>query len=349
MNSRKKILYFYPVLVSFVKNDIELLSREFKVESFAFTPRQKIFTPLYFFLEFFFLFFKIKGSSILVSQFGGYHSYLPSLFGKIFRIPVVVVLGGTDCVSFPSIHYGNFNKKILGWFTYKSLKMATHLCPVHESLVISDYSYTDSDSPKQGYKYFCPDINAPHTSLCYGYNPEKFFKSEVKVKNSFLTVAQMNKPNFYRKGVDLIFACAQKFPDYKFTVVGNTKKMQYEFVPSNVILMPFVPYDELRKIYSQNEFYFQLSICEGFPSAPCEAMLCECIPIVSNVAALPEIAGDTGFILKEKNISALEKLVKEALQCDRKSSGEKARQRVIDKYPPSEREKFLELIRVNAK
>ena len=37
--------------------------------------------------------------------------FLPILFSKIFFKKSIVVAGGTDCVSFPSIGYGNFSNK----------------------------------------------------------------------------------------------------------------------------------------------------------------------------------------------------------------------------------------------
>ena len=340
----KKIIYVHPKLVSFVKNDIELLKKYYLIRIFSFSPARKIFTPLHFISQFFFLIFNIFGSSIIICQFGGYHSFLPVIFSKIFRIPVLVVLGGTDCASFPSIGFGNFNRILQGWFTYKSLKYATHLCPVHESLVMCNYTYTDDDFPKQGYKYFYPGIITPHTTIYYGYDSKLFFRNIEKSPDSFITVAKLNKPNFYRKGIDMIFEMAKRFPDCKFTIVGNTKTMRYDYVPENVTLSSFIPYEELKTVYSKHEFYFQLSIHEGFPSAPCEAMLCECIPIVSDVAALHEIAGDCGFILKKKDPDLLEEIIRTALNSDKKYLGEKARRRIIEKFPPGEREKFIELI-----
>ena len=341
---KPKIIYTYPIYVSFVKNDIALLSKYYDVKIFAFDPPKKILTPFYFFKQFFFLLFNIRGTSILVCQFAGYHSFLPNLFALITKKASLNVLGGTECVSFPSINYGNFSKGLLGAFTKWSLRMAKHLSPVHESLAISDYTYTNDDYPKQGYKYFCPSIKAPHTTICYVYDPTQFYKSKNKVNNSFITVAQLNAPNYYRKGIDLIFEMAIRFPDCTFTIIGNTPQMKYTSIPTNVSLISFVPYEELKDYYSSHEFYFQLSICEGFPSAICEAMLCECIPIGSNVAAIPEIIGDAGYILYKKDTNDLEQLINKALTSEKKELGIKARNRIITKYPPQEREKLSALV-----
>ena len=68
-----------------------------------------------------------------------------------------------------------------------------------------------------------------------------------------------------------------------------------------MILIPKITQRELINYFSMSRFYLQLSFSEGFGNALCEAMLCECVPIGSNVGAIPFIINDTGFILKKKD------------------------------------------------
>lgn len=271
--------------------------------------------------------------------------------GKLFRKPVLLVLGGTDCVKFPSIGYGNFTRWPLGPITKWSLQLADHLAPVDEALVESRHTYTSDpqDPPMQGYRGLFPEIRTSYTVIANGYDPARFRCDVEKQPMSFITAAQMNAPNFHRKGIDLIFAMADRFPQCTFTILGNTSAMQYERVPPNVELHGFIPYGELPAFYARHRFYFQLSIWEGFPSAPCEAMLCECVPIASTVAALPEIVGGTGFLLERKDPERLQQLIELALAADLEAMGHNARQRIMDKFPPSERRKFLALVEGMAK
>ena len=74
----------------------------------------------------------VRNSDCIFIMFGGYWSFIPSLFGKIFNKPVYIILGGTDCVSFPFINYGSLRKKLLKQFINWSYKMATRLLPVDE-------------------------------------------------------------------------------------------------------------------------------------------------------------------------------------------------------------------------
>ena len=344
MGSRK-VLYVHSVNTSFVKKDLALLESNFIVKKSFFNPNNKLLVPFQFIMQFFFLFFNIWRSNIVISQFAGYQSFLPALFAKIFNKPCLIVLGGTDCVSFPSINYGNFNRPVLKTFTAWSLRLSTHFAPVHKSLVESNYTYTKDDYPKQGYKIFCPKVKGGYTELFYGYDAEQFRNDEAKIPNSFITVGFLNNPNYFRKGIDLIVEMAKSYPDNKFTVVGGTiDDIPVINVPSNVKLVDSVSYDELKALYAKHEFYLQLSICEGFPSAICEAMLCGCIPIGSDVAAIPEIIDDCGFVLKHKNVEELRSLFAEAMASDKNSLSQKSRKSIMDRFPLDERNKFIDLV-----
>ena len=77
----------------------------------------------------------------------------------------------------------------------------------------------------------------------------------------------------------------------------------------------------------------QLSLSEGFPNALSEAMLCECVPLVSNVGGMPDIIHDCGYLLKHKDQDELFKLIGSALKNDDLNGlGKKARKRIVDNY-----------------
>ena len=342
---KKKVLYIHSLNTSFVRKDIGLLEANFITKKSFFNPNKKPLVPFQFIKQFFFLLFNIWRSNIVIVQFAGYQSFLPAFFSKIFRKPCLIVLGGTDCVSFPSINYGNFNRPVLKTFTAWSLRLSTHFAPVHKSLVKSKYTYTDDDYPEQGYMVFCPKVKGGYTELFYGYDATQFRNDEAKIPNSFITVGFLNNPNYFRKGIDLIVEMAKSYPDNKFTIVGGTiDDIPVINVPSNVKLVDAVSYDELKALYAEHEFYLQLSICEGFPSAICEAMLCGCIPIGSDVAAIPEIIDDCGFVLKHKNVDELKSLFTEAMSSDKIIFLEKSRKSIMDRFPLDERNKFIDLV-----
>lgn len=341
--SKPKLLFIYKTPSSFVLKDRELLARNFEVVSFSFNPKKKILTPVELLKELIFLLVHVWSSKAIVCEFADYHTVLPTLLGKLLGKPCHLILCGTECYSFPSINYGNHNKKLMSAATCFSIRNATHVMPVHKSMVLSNYTYSDSDYLQQGYKAFCKNVETPFTEINYGYDSSAFFfNQETKIKNSFLTVAVNAKGStFYRKGIDLIIELAKQCPDYNFTLLGVKDELDQLQLPENITLFPPVPHNELIRFYSKHDFYFQLSIAEGFPNALCEAMLCECIPIGSDVFGISDIIGDTGFILKKKDVALLKNLVDEAVKSDKITLAKKARQRIVENFPEEKREEKL--------
>jgi glycosyltransferase involved in cell wall biosynthesis len=334
------IIHTYPVKVSFIKKDNKLLSKHFHVKEYLFRVQWKPVTVFKFISQLIFLSMNIKRSHALVTQFAGYHALLPALFGKLFGKPSILILGGTDCVAFPSIKYGNFRKAIQGLITKWSILLSSRLVPVHRSLVFNNYTYTNSDYSHQGYLYFVPAaVNIPWSEVFNGYNSKDIKCIASKTSNTFLTVTQsVRGSSFYRKGIDLVLAIAFEFPMFTFTIVGSDNEELAKKASKNVNFIPPMAYTELVRIYSTHEFYLQLSMNEGFPNALCEAMLCECIPIVSDVAAMPFIVADTGFILYKKDIQELKETISEAVRKKTKMLSHRARHRISSSFTEEKRE-----------
>jgi len=311
----EKILYFHNGLSSFVKKDIAILEEEFDLDIFHFDVTDKKKVPYYLLKQLIFILKNIFNSKIYITQFGGYHSVLPSIIGKVFGKKSVIVLGGTDCVSFPSIRYGNFFKKGLKIATGISLKNASLLLPVDETLVQYEYNYQSNDYPFQGYKFFVKNIKTPFKVIYNGYDSINWKCTKDKESMSFVTVGANlgSRFGFKLKGIDLLFDVAPLLPECKFYIVGGSS-IKNKVVPPNIVLLDPIPNTELANFLSSKQFYLQLSMSEGFPNALCESMLCECIPIVSAVGAMPKIVEKTGFVLEKKDLNQLLNLLQSALK-----------------------------------
>lgn len=346
--SKGKILYTTHINATFIAKDTEFLQEKYHLVSFNFHIEGNFQIPFLFIKQFLFLLLNISRCNLLICQFAGYHSLLPAFFAKLFRKPCIIVACGTDCYSFPSIKYGNFRKKILGMFTRFTYQFASHIVPVDESLIFSESTYYNVDYPKQGIKFFCKELAATFRTICNGYDTKLFSKAEVNKKPfTFITIGKLleTSPVFYRKGIDLILAIAPKFSLCTFTIVGMNNRHKMPKSPNNVIYIEYLESKELIKMLSEHTFYLQLSIAEGFPNALCEAMLCECVPIGSDVAAIPKIIGDTGFILQKKDELELTELINMALISDVRQLGTKARSRIIENFGIDKRsDSFYELI-----
>ena len=93
--------------------------------------------------------------------------------------------------------------------------------------------------------------------------------------------------------------------------------------------------------YNRAKVFVQASITEGMPFTLNEAMLCECIPVGSNVNGIPDAIGDTGIIVKKRSADVLEDAIRQALQLN---TGAVARKCALDNFSmPKHREELLEL------
>ena len=345
------ILYFHTGSSSFVNKDIAILSEIDEVKVFAFSSDKKWKTPFLLIKQKLFILRHLFSTKLYVAQFAGYHGYLPGLFARLTGENFLVIAGGTDCVSFPAIGYGNFNKKLLGLFTKLSFKLATHVSPKHITLISYNYTYDKSIPSEQGIKAFVKNYNTPTTVIPNGYDDTQFYKSTDKKKNSFITVTGGLEFSFQQqlKGIDLILKVANEFPDCEFTIVGVPSTIKLPITSANVKTIPPTKNNEIQKLYSEHQFYLQLSMAEGFPNALCEAMLCECVPVVSNVFSMPEIIESAGFILNERNEELLSSLIQSAIattENELDSRGQLARRIISEKYSLMNRkEKLVALVK----
>ena len=86
--------------------------------------------------------------------------------------------------------------------------------------------------------------------------------------------------------------------------------------------------------------YEQASRHESFGCSLAEAMLCECIPVVSRNAAIPEVVGDCGFYVNDLNPESVAGNVKEALNVSN-DLRENARERIRTHFPLEKRKREL--------
>ncbi|MCB0760506.1 MAG: glycosyltransferase family 4 protein [Flavobacteriales bacterium] len=320
---------------TFVRRDVDILKEVWDVEDHHFNSKPKwktisAFAKLLFKLVF-------KRYDLVVTQSAGYLSLVPALLGKWGKHKCVIIVIGTDGACLPEINYGHFIRQPLAWATCRSLSMANLILPVHRSLESSTYTYDKVQHVQQGFRAFCPEITTQVVEIVNGYDHDRFHILTPWEERplSFLTVAaHLSHVSFRRKGLDLIFDFAVRNPHLNFTVVSQLPTDIQ--IPENVHLLPNVPQNELVAFYNQHKYYLQLSMFEGFPNALCEAMLCGCVPIGSNVAAIPEIIGEEGYLLQHKDVDELTAIVQTV-----SGSSKNPRQRIQQNFPLSRRSKEL--------
>lgn len=341
MTEKSKIIMVTPFQNSFIKKDFEILSSQYEVLEIKHPWHKKYFTPLLFIVQLLEILLKIHRAKAIVIEFGGYWAVLPSFFGKLFRIPVYIILHGADCAKLPSVNYGSLRKKLMSSACKTSYKFASLLLPVSESLMYTKNDYNSQDI-YQGVKHHLPKINTPFRVIHNGLDLDFWTPSKDIVKDSYRCIAVFSSSQFLLKGGDLILNLAKKFSNYNFYIAGMTAPTSYNEIPSNLNFLGRISKKELRDEYRKAQFHFQLSMFEGFGLALCEAMLCECIPIGSSVNMIPEIIDDTGFILHKKDEHKLVSIVENALLLNNKKElGLKARKRIYENYSFEKRKQLL--------
>lgn len=314
----KRIIYWDTGKSSFVLKDLAILRTEFKVTDNSFLVKKKVWLPAYLLWQLVISLFQIPFCSVVICQFAGYHSLMPFLIARLFNKPRVIIAGGTDCVAFYSMNYGNFSRKYLRWFTRKSFEWSTLILPVTQALIKQNYNYlsNDIDPKEQGYRAFVKKITAREVVIYNGYDPKIWHPKQgvERVKNSFITVGANlhSRFAFQLKGIDLFIELANNYPTCTFAILGG-EGLQLNSKPENLTLLPNQKNELLPELYSQFEYYVQLSVSEGFPNALTEAIFCGCRPIVSGVGGMPEIVMDKSMILGKKILNDLFSIVDKAI------------------------------------
>jgi len=350
LNKKNQLIYVYPSNSSFIQNDIDFLSKKYNVLVNTSSWSNKILLPKNLLSQFFFFLFEVRKTKHIVVSFGGYWSLIPTVFGKIFNIPVYIILNGTDCVSFPNYNYGSIRKSLLRYFIKKTYFFATKLLPVSETLIFDNYTYSDNCKySNQGFKYHFPNLKTAY-EICYnGFDFNKWVatKDYRRKPNSFITVASIkNDVTYFMKGIDRFIELATLFKNCSFTIVGISKEMLSTInnLPQNVNAFDFLNQEDLNKKYHESSFYLQLSINEGFGCSLCEAMLAGCIPIGSNVGIIAKIIGKSGFILEKNKIDLISQTLQKALNLTEKERAilsEISKKRIVENFSIKRREKHI--------
>ncbi len=318
------------------------MSSAFEVRDMPFIWRHKRQVPLLMIAQAIRLFF--TRWKVVVVQFGGYHALVPALVARITGRSCVIITGGTDCVSFPSIRYGSFARQPLAWITRRAYAIAQVIIPVHASLERSTNTYQVNDPQAQGIRAFMPMLRTPIHVVPNGYSALDWPLGPGSRDIDVITVASGDRrpATLILKGIDQLIDAARARPDLVFVVIGLGSPSVD--LPGNIDFRGPVANDALAGYYQRAKIYAQLSLSEGFPNALCEAMLCGCIPMVSAVGAMPDIVGTSGGIIPRRDQSLLLRTLDGLLAGGDSDKAELARARIVENYPEERRAQELNAI-----
>jgi len=318
-----KILFVYPHLSSFIKTDLEILQRHFDVIPHQWTRTRDIKNMLR-------VIWYILRTDLSFIWFAGGHAARVVFLSKLFRKKSIVVVGDYEVAYVPEINYGlMLNPKSARRVNYV-LKNADKV------LAVSEFN------KREILKCMNEKENEKVKLIYHGVDYNKFKPQGEKDNRLVITVGYVTNSNLKRKGLETFVRAAKFLPDVEFVLIGKhiDDSIRYlkSIAPVNVKFTGFVSEDDLLKYYQRAKVYVQVSAHEGFGLSLAEAMLCECVPVVTNKGAIPEVVGDTGFYVPYGDPKATAEAIKEALKSDR---GKEARERIKRMFPIEKREEKL--------
>ncbi len=334
-DSMKPKILFMSAPPPFIRQDREVLKLRYEVKAFDLIAYDSRLTALIFYARtVWWLLKNIWTCDALFIRFADVYAFFFAIFAKIFRKKLFIVVGGFEATWIPEWGYGTYHNKRSRFFTRYSLQTATKILPVSKSLVASPKNGFGLKHRIEGIKLLYPEVDAAKIHVIpNGYRTE-FFCPDPTTKKipGVLTVASIrNKKDFILKGIDVFIDIARQKPALPFTIVGAKDSDLRQWagpLPENLRLVNKLNHEALLKEYQAAKVFMCLSLTGGMPNVLSEAMLCECVPVGYDVSAIPEIIGDTGIIIQQRDSMEILSGVEQALLLN----GKRARIRILDRF-----------------
>lgn len=305
-------------MASFVKKDYQILDKYFDVKAHWFNGRKRGLFDLPRIIS------GILTTDLNVSWFAYTQAYYAVYFSKLFNKKSIIIVGGFD-VSEEETLDKNFSERRIKDLKY-TLNNATTVLAVSERLRKKALRFT----------------NRKDVQLIYHGFDYEFFKPSGEKENLVITVGYVKQDNLLRKGHEAFVRAAEYCPEIKFALIGDHLDNSIDYLKSiaspNVDFPGWVSDDELVKYLQKAKVYVQVSAHEGFGLSLAEAMLCECVPVVTDRGAIPEVVGDAGYYVPFNDPKATAEFIKFAMHSDK---GRLSRERIKSLYPLSKRENEL--------
>lgn len=301
---------------TFVENDVKILKRYFSVKARLSNSVKSMFRII----------LEISRSDVCFIWFGTMTTAIVVFFAKLFRKKSIVVAGGLDVAKEPDIGYGLMCRPLYQFFPKFAFRHADIV------FVISRHAQKELLShvkPKR------------HRVIYIGLPTERYVPKGPK-RNIVITVGTVSMTTLQRKGIETFVKAAFYLPEVPFYLVGKTDNDALNYLKAltvpNLKIKGYIAEAELVRLYQESKVYVQVSKHEGFGVSLAEAMLCECIPVVTKCGAIPEVAGDTGLYVPYGDPEATANAIKEALKMARSTP---ARSRIIHNFPIEKREREI--------
>ncbi len=320
----KRLILNGDTSLSFVAQDLQILHGHYDVEQLQYRGPKDLSR----------VYRSLRKADILLNWFADTPAFVATAFARWLRRPSIVIVGAYEVANEPEIDYGlqaqggiraRLRRRQLRW-----------------TLARADLTIAGSEFSKREIL----QVARPHAIrvIPHGGIDGQRFRPDGPRERLVTTVASVrDRQAFGRKAIPEILACARSIPTVPFQILGNSPgewaaKMR-AVAPANVRIVGALPPEALLKEYQRSKVYLQPSRHESFGVAVAEAMACACIPVVSDRGALPEVVGDSGYVVPFGSPTLLAEAVRQAL--DSEEGGRAARERVLQRFSLEARARAL--------
>lgn len=310
---KPRILFVHNHLTRFVETDLFLLREQFEVAEWRQTSR---------FFDFGALSRAVRQSDLVFGWFASWHTFLPLKLARLYKRRAVLITGGYDTANMREIGYGSQRGGIKRGIARATIKSA-------DALVVNSRFARDEAIRNAG-------ADPERTTVIYHGFEAPSLPGPIKKAGMVITVGNVERSNLERKGLTTFTRAAATLPEVPFVLIGKWQDDAVQtlkrMATPNVEFAGQLSLDDLNSYFERAAVYVQASRHEAFGMAVAEAMLYECIPVVTCAGALPEVVGETGIKVDSFEVSAFAQAIAAALLLD-KNHGMRARERIMREFP----------------
>ena len=302
----------------FIQDDLDLLEKHFHVSRLiGHGLRQVFYIPL-----------QTIQSDVVFCWFASVYAAVAVMFARLLGKKSIIVLGGVDVARDESLQYGLWLNR---WKAILARYALTHA----DRVFVGDPAMKDDAVRLARYEGNNIEYLPP------GFDSE-YWKPLGEKEPLVLTVAAVGDNQRVRvKGIDTLLEAAQVLTNVRFIIIGVTAAVARTLkVPENVAIHGLMPREELLPFYRKAKIYCQPSAREAVGYSLREAMLCGCIPVVSDVGGLRTAAAGIGMLVRPGNAEALVVAIQKALRVGNAVAA-KARAHIVALYPQQARTSAL--------
>lgn len=309
---KPRILFVHNHLTRFVEADLLLLRKQFEVNEWHQTSRAFDFVALS---------RAVRQCDLVFGWFASWHTYLPLHLAHRYERRTVLVTGGYDTASMPEIGYGNQRGGIKRRIARATIQSA-------DALVVNSRFARDEAIGNAGAD------PARITVIYHGFEAPSL-PGPIKKERMVITVGNVERSTLERKGLTTFTHTAAQLPDVPFVLIGKWQDDAVQTLKRvatpNVAFTGQLGLKDLNSYFERAAIYVQASRHEAFGMGVAEAMVYECIPVVTCAGALPEVVGETGIKVDSYGPTAFAQAIAAALLLD-ENYGMQARERIIREF-----------------